>query len=100
MGSVIARRRFREPAGEGAMSASVILLGSALGSALVNSGVRRQLTSASFRHVSFSAKAVRVVKVADRSSSIHPGPVHIAFLVGGKTRRGAMSLSLPTSALA
>jgi hypothetical protein len=27
----------------------------------------------------FSAKAVRAVKVADRSSSIHPGPVHIAF---------------------
>jgi hypothetical protein len=42
----------------------------------------------------------RAVKFADRSSSIHPRPDHIAFLVRGKTRRGTMPLPLPASALA
>jgi hypothetical protein len=69
------------------------------------SGLMRQPTSASCHSRpcpvgSLSAKAVRAVKVADRSLSIQPGPVHIAFLVSGKTRRGAMPLPLPTSALA
>jgi hypothetical protein len=50
--------------------------------------------------INLSAKAVRAVKVSDQSSLIHPAPNHIVFLVRGKTRRGAMPLSLPASPLA
>ena len=69
------------------------------------SGLTPELTSASCHSRpcpvgSFSAKAVRAVEVADQRLSIHPGPVHIAFFVRGKTRRGAMPLPLPTCALA